>query len=86
MGVTKDFSNFNHIFSPDYRDSRNRNRDELHRFCEQSLAMTSLSSVRIRSQELDIRGGEATGDIRLRVWLHYRGEELEVQRRPTGSA
>lgn len=79
MGVTKDFSNFNHIFSADYRDSRNRNRDELRRFCEESLAMTSLKSVRIRSQELDIRNGEATGDIRLRVWLHYKGEELEVQ-------
>lgn len=79
MGVTKDFSGFNHIFSADYRDSRNRNRDELRRFCEESLAMTSLKSVRIRSQELDIRDGEATGDIRLRVWLHYRGEELEVQ-------
>ena len=79
MGVTKDFSGFNQIFSPDYRDSRNRNRDELRHFCDESLAMTSLSSVRIRSQELDIRDGTATGDIRLRVWLHYRGEELEVQ-------
>jgi hypothetical protein len=79
MGVTQDFSAFNRIFSPDYRDSRNRNRDELRRFCQESLAMTSLTSVRVRSQELDIRKGEATGDIRLRVWLHYRGEELEVQ-------
>jgi hypothetical protein len=79
MGVTKDFSSFNQIFWADYRDSRNRNREELRRFCEQSLAMTSVSSVRVRSQELTIRDGTATGDIRLRVWLHYRGEELDVQ-------
>jgi hypothetical protein len=79
MAVKKDFSDFNRIFSPQYQDSRNRTREELRQFCEESLSMSSLSSVRVRSQELDIRGTEATGDIRLRVWLHYRGEELEVQ-------
>ncbi len=79
IGVTQDFTHFNKVFAAEYRDSRNRNRDDLRRFCEESLAMTSLKSVRIRSQQLQIRDGKATGDIRLRVWLHYRGEELEVQ-------
>ncbi len=79
MAIKQDFSRFNEIFSPDYQDSRNATRDDLRQFCRLSLAMTSLNSVRIRSWDLSILDDEAESEIRLRVWIHYRGEEMEVQ-------
>ncbi|MBN1818561.1 MAG: hypothetical protein JW828_14455 [Sedimentisphaerales bacterium] len=66
---TRNFEDFDTIFSPNYSDAFHRNRDQLRQFCESSLAMADIERLSKRRFLLTIRKDAAEADLSVMVRL-----------------
>ncbi|MBN1123386.1 MAG: hypothetical protein JXA82_00165 [Sedimentisphaerales bacterium] len=66
---TRNFDDFDNIFSPNYSDAFHRNRVQLRHFCESSLAMADIERLSKRRFTLTLKTDNAEAELSVLVRL-----------------